>query len=39
MGLPDNTIVVADPKNLVLATGSKADFNDIRLVDSDALLT
>lgn len=36
MGLPDNTMVVAEPKNLILATGSKADFNDIRLVDSDA---
>ena len=34
-GLPANTIVITNPKNLVLATGLTADFNNIRLVDSD----
>lgn len=36
-GLPDDTIVIAEPKNLVFATGLLADHNDIRLVDSDAI--
>ncbi len=36
-GLPDNTIVIFEPKNLVFATGLLADHNDIRLVDSDAI--
>ena len=35
-GLPANTMVIAEPKNLILATGSSADFNSIRLVDQDA---
>lgn len=35
-GLPDNTIVIFEPKNLVFATGLQNDLNDIRLVDSDA---
>lgn len=37
-GLPDNTIVIAEQKNLVFATGLQADFNEIRLVDQDATL-
>lgn len=36
MGLPDSNIVIAEPKNLVFATGAQADFNSIRLVDQDA---
>lgn len=35
-GLPANTMVIAEPKNLIMATGSTADFNSIRLVDQDA---
>jgi len=38
MGLPDSNIVIAEPKNLVFATGSAADFNNIRLVDQDATM-
>ena len=37
-GLPDNTIVIAEPKNLILATGSSADFNEIRLVNTNETL-
>lgn len=36
-GLPANNMVIAEPENLVLGTGLKADFNEIRLVDSDAV--
>lgn len=36
-GLPDDTIVIFEPKNMVFATGLQADFNDIRLVDSDEI--
>ena len=36
-GLPDNTIAVYDVKNLVMATGLLADFNDIRVVDEDEI--
>ena len=34
-GLPANTIVIAKRENLVLATGLTADFNFIKLIDSD----
>jgi hypothetical protein len=34
-GLPDNTIVVAEPKNLVAGTGLLADHNELKLVDED----
>ena len=34
-GLPANTIVIAEPKNLVFGTGLEADFNEIRMVDED----
>ncbi len=37
-GLPANTIVIAEPKNLVFATGLLADHNDIRMVDQDETL-
>lgn len=38
MGLPDNTMVIAEPKNLVMATGSSADFNEIRMVNTNETL-
>lgn len=34
-GLPANTIVIAEPKNLVFGTGLEADFNQITMVDED----
>lgn len=34
-GLPDNTIVVYDPKNLYFGTGLMADHNEIRMKDMD----
>jgi hypothetical protein len=34
-GLPDNTIVIADPRNLVFATGLLGDHNSIEMVDED----
>ncbi len=34
-GLPDNTIVIAEPKNLVAGTGLLADHNELRLIDED----
>lgn len=34
-GLPDNTIVIFEPKNLVFGTGLSADHNEVRLVDQD----
>lgn len=37
-GLPANTMVLAEPKNLILATGSTADFNDIRMVNTNETL-
>ena len=37
-GLPDNTIVIAEQKNLIMATGSSADFNDIRMVNTNDTL-
>ena len=36
-GLPDNTIVVFEKKNLVMGTGLEADFNQISLVDEDEI--
>lgn len=34
-GLPTNTIVIAEPKNLIFATGLLADHNEVKLVDED----
>lgn len=34
-GLPDNTIVIFEKKNVVFATGLQSDFNEISLVDED----
>ena len=34
-GLPTSTIVIAEPKNLVMGTGLEADFNQISMVDED----
>jgi len=36
-GLPDNTIICAEKKNLVFATGLQADFNELKLVDEDEI--
>jgi hypothetical protein len=36
-GLPSNTIVVFETKNLVMGTGLEADFNQISLVDEDEI--
>ena len=36
-GLPDNTIVIAEAKNLVFGTGLVADHNEIVAVDEDAI--
>ena len=36
-GLPDNTIVIYERKNLVFATGLTSDFNEISLVDEDSI--
>jgi len=36
-GLPANTIVIAEPKNLVFGTGLEADFNQISMVDEDEI--
>jgi hypothetical protein len=36
-GLPDNTIVVFEKKNVVFATGLQADFNELALVDEDEI--
>ena len=36
-GLPDDTIVCAERKNLVFATGLQADHNDLSLVDEDSI--
>lgn len=33
--LPDNNMVIAEQKNLVFGTGSTADFNDIRMVNTN----
>ena len=37
-GLPDNTIIAYEQKNLVFATGLLADFNEIRVIDMDEVL-
>jgi len=34
-GLPDNTIVIFEKKNVVFATGLQSDFNEISIVDED----
>lgn len=36
-GLPANTIVIADPKNLAFGTDLEADFNELKLVDEDEI--
>jgi len=36
-GLPANTIVIADPKNLVFGTDLEQDFNELKLVDEDEI--
>ena len=36
-GLPDNTIVIAEPKNLIFGTGLLADHNRVELSDEDAI--
>ena len=36
-GLPDDTIVIAEPKNLIFATGLVADHNEVKLVDEDEI--
>lgn len=36
-GLPTNTIVIADPKNLGFGTGATADHNSIEVVDEDSI--
>jgi hypothetical protein len=37
-GLPANTMVLAEQKNLIMATGSQADFNEIRMVNTNETL-
>ena len=36
-GLPDNTIVIFEKKNVVFATGLQADFNELSFVDEDEI--
>ena len=36
-GLPDNTIVIAQPKNLIFATGLLGDHNSIEMRDEDEI--
>lgn len=36
-GLPDNTIICAEKKNLVFATGLNQDFNEVKLQDEDEI--
>jgi hypothetical protein len=36
-GLPDNTMVIAEPKNLVFGTGLESDHNLIQAADEDAI--
>lgn len=36
-GLPDDTIIAAEKKNLVFATGLNSDFNTVALEDEDAI--
>lgn len=37
-GLPTNTIIIAEPKNLIFGTGLLADHNEVRMVDQDETL-
>lgn len=37
-GLPDNNMVIAEQKNLEFGTGSTADFNEIRMVNTNETL-
>ena len=37
-GLPTSTIVIAEPKNLIFATGLLADHNEVRMIDQDDTL-
>ena len=36
-GLPDNTIVIFEKKNIVFATGLQSDHNEIKIVDEDEI--
>ena len=36
-GLPDDTIICCEKKNMVFATGMSADFNELKLVDEDEI--
>jgi len=36
-GLPTNTIVIADPKNLIFGTGLLADHNEVVMADEDEI--
>jgi len=36
-GLPIDTVVIAEPKNLVFGTGLMADYNEVKLVDEDEI--
>jgi hypothetical protein len=36
-GLPDNTIIVFEKKNMIFATGLQADFNELSFVDEDEI--
>lgn len=36
-GLPDNTIVIAEPKNLLFGTGLEADFTQLSMTDEDSI--
>jgi hypothetical protein len=36
-GLPDNTIVIFEKKNVVFATGLQADFNELSFIDEDEI--
>ena len=36
-GLPDDTIICAEKRNLVFATGLKTDINELSLVDEDSI--
>ena len=37
-GLPDNHMVIAEPKNVVFGTGLKADFNHVHVVNTNETL-
>jgi len=36
-GLPDDTIVIAEPKNLIFGTGLLADHNEVKMRDEDEI--